>query len=351
MSARSFNPCSLNKHEQIPAKIWELLCRNTEFEKAVKRLRKLDTKARETNRSGPEWKQSCDLIDELNMLHPLAALALKWLVPEPEFFIHCKRHGRIQDGEGYSPDLQNPSWVWRNRYDGRTRKPAVQVGGVHLVRGPSCAASNITTPFPDWQNWKPGEAMFDLSTTWNRLPKSFRNMFVRKWREIYDSPNGCEFNYIAPPRKTDILNRDDLAEYLAFVETVKSCRLFAVSPAMLTTKDVKTVFSKLQDKVKKGLPPNREHIFGSKQAWHHHIARVDRGLSLSKYLLGSGGERQSSAEDTLKIRDQRKNVEAGVEAIQKLIFLVYPVFDLKHAILVHSAPPRKRRRKPKDNAP
>jgi hypothetical protein len=39
------NPCSLDRNEQVPAKIWELLRRNERFKKAVTRLKVLDKRA------------------------------------------------------------------------------------------------------------------------------------------------------------------------------------------------------------------------------------------------------------------------------------------------------------------
>jgi hypothetical protein len=37
------NPCLLKEHEQIPAKIWELLRRNQKISRAVNKLQKLDS--------------------------------------------------------------------------------------------------------------------------------------------------------------------------------------------------------------------------------------------------------------------------------------------------------------------
>src|SRR5208282_5319094 len=76
-----FNPCDAPDEEQIPAKIWELLRRNFDFKKTVQQLLELDKIARATERRGPEWKQSCGIIAKPEISHPLAALALQWLVP------------------------------------------------------------------------------------------------------------------------------------------------------------------------------------------------------------------------------------------------------------------------------
>jgi len=398
-----FNPCSPRKNERIPAKIWELLRRNDSFRRDVNRLRALDKRAsKETEEyqevarqfnlasdalaealrqkkpptpkekiatlkahqaaawqrlepinSRPIRRQTFRLIENHRKTHPLAALALTWLVPEPEFFIRCKRRGRIQEGHGFSPDLRDSSWSWRNAYVGRGRKLAVKVGGESWTRGPGIFAPRLINPFPDWQNWRLGGALFDCTTPWNRLPKSFRSWFVRNWRKHYDSKDGYEFNYVRPPRKTDILSPAAAAEYWGFLETVSCNRLFAISPSLLTTKDVGAVFERLQNRIKKGLPESREHLFGSETAWEHYLALKERKLSLAEHIVGTDYRTIDSISVTKSVRDQRRNVQFGVNAVEKMIALVYPVFELKKAVLVHSAPPRdkKKRRKPRAAAP
>ncbi|MFZ0828833.1 MAG: hypothetical protein WAO02_15560 [Verrucomicrobiia bacterium] len=398
-----FNPCSSHKNERIPAKIWELLRRNSSFRRNVNRLRALDKRgAKETEeyqevarqfnlatdalaealrqknsptlkekiatlkaqqaaawqslepiKNRPIRRQTFRLIEKHRKTHPLAALALTWLVPEPEFFICCKRCGRIQEGHGISPDLRDSSWVWRNAYVGRGRKLAVKVGGESRTRGPGIFAPRLTNPFPDWQNWRPGGALFDCTTSWNRLPKSFRSWFVSEWQNHYDSKDGYEFNYVRPPRRNDILSRDTAAQYWGFLETVSRARLFAISPTLLTTKDVGAVFERLQNRVKKGLPEGREHLFGSEAAWGHYLALKERRLSLAEHIVGADYQKEDSTIVTEKVRNQRRNVQFGVKAVEKMTALVYPVFELKNAALTHSAPPRdkKKRRKPQATAP
>jgi hypothetical protein len=378
MAAKSqhfFNPCDAPNAQRLPAKIWELLRRNDSFRRDVNRLRALDKRATKETKEYQEvarqynqavadqdnaqiaasWQrldqikhrptrsETLRLIEKHQRTHPLAALALTWLVPEPEFFIRCKCRSRVQEGHGFSPDWSD--WSWRNVYVGSGRKLAVKVGGESWTRGPGIFASTLTNPFPDWQNWRPGQALFDYKTPWNRLPRSFRRQFVAAWRDNYDSPDAHEFNFLRQPRKTDRLSRADFANYLSFRQTVKRNRLFAVSPAVLTTKDVGSVFGKLVTKLKRRLPESREHLFGSEAAWGHYLALREIKLSLAEHLAGPDYKAKNSAEVTERVRNQRKNVQFGVKSVEKLIALVYPAFDLKKTVLVHSAPPRKNRRK------
>lgn len=364
-----FNPCDSPSTQRLPAKIWELLRRNDAFRNEVERLQKLDKQAaQETeayHRAATQHNQALagsdnarmtatqkrldqikhrpirskarGLIEKHTRTHPLAALALTWLVPEPAFHDLRKKNGQIEYGEGASPDYNDGSWRWERPNDGP--KGAV---GHHFSRGPNISARN-----PDWKNWRRGEALFSLTTAWNRLPKSFKRSFVSVWKEHYDFQSAYEFTYIHPPRKTDNWDRADFAKYLAFTETVSRHRLFAVSPTALTTKDVGAVFEKLREQVMANLPKNREHLFGSEAAWRHYLARSERGLSMAEHIAGPDWKAKESDQLTAQVRNQRKNVQYGVNAVKKLISLVFPSFDLKKAALVHSAPLRKKRRKPR----
>ncbi len=261
--------------------------------------------------------------------HPLAALALTWLVPEP-LFVACRKHkGQIQDGTGLSPDLNHPSWKWW-----KSNAPQGAIGH-YIMRGPE-----IGGKFQEWQKWLLGQALFDCNTPWNRLPISFKSQFVHVWQQNYDMKDAYEFKYLHALRETDILSRDDFARYLDFWETVSRRRIFAISPAILTSKDVGDVFARLQNRIKRKLPENREHLFGSEAAWSHYLAIQERKLKLAEHILGSHYKVKNSAEITEKVRNQRRNVQSGVRAIKKLIALIYPRFEFQKAVLVRSAPRR-----------
>ncbi len=125
-----FNPCNLTgeqEDEQIPAKIWELLRRNTRFRADVERLRKLDGKERATYAAsgkyhGPAWEKSCALVREVEPRHSFAHVALQWLVPETLLTVVRQTFGR--DGKRirkqlcplrpHHLDTPEKTWPWRN---------------------------------------------------------------------------------------------------------------------------------------------------------------------------------------------------------------------------------------------
>jgi hypothetical protein len=368
-SGHLFNPCQVPKSQRLPAKIWELLRRNVSFRCEVKKLHALDKRAKqETVEYGEiarqynmataekdtaliaEWqsrfdavkdrpirRKACRVIETHKKMHPLAALALTWLVPEPLFAACRRREGQIEEGTGFSPDLNHPSWKWwkSNQPQGATSHD--------FVRGPELSGN-----FEEWLNWRPGLALFDCATPWNRLPKTFKSEFTRVWHEQYDRKDAFEFQYIHRPRKAESMTRADFARYLEFLDTITRHRLFAISPGILTTKDVSTAFERLQNRINKGLPESREHIFGSEAAWRHYLAIIEAKLSLREHIGGPDYKEKNSAEITNLVTNQRRNVLFGIRAIEKLMALVYPTFEFKTAVLVHSAPPRdkKKRRKP-----
>ena len=369
--ARTFNPDNVPEFQRLAAKTWELLRRNGSFRQDVDNFCALDKRAMEetakyiefaalynqtiNERDGsrlshieqhynsvkdrPLRNETFNFIGQLRQTHPLAATTLMWLVPDPKFTIVCEHNGRVREGRGTSPRLDDPSWLWKDVYDGKGRR-IPKVGGESWVRGPEISASSLTSPFTDWQNWRPGKGLFDCTTPWNKLPKSFKSRFLKEFKSNYDAQAAYEFHYVSPPRQSDNLKVEDAARYLEFFETVTQHRLFAISPTILTSKDVGKVFLKLQNQIKKGLPQSREHFFGSAAAWGHYLAIKEGKVSLARHIVGSKHHAVDATEITEIVRNNRKNVQAGVKAVEKLIALVYPVFDLKKAVLVHSSPPR-----------
>jgi hypothetical protein len=311
-----FNPGddTLPDDEQIPAKIWELLRRNDEFKKAARQLQQLDEKARATKRSGSEWKESCRMIGDIQSTHPLAALALQWLVPEPLFSKTRQRDGQIEDGTGLSPDFNDSSWIWVKR----NAAPQGAIGHYHK-RGPEIAAH-----YHDWKNWRQGEVLFSCDTPWPRSPKSFRRRFKSIWRKYYDSLEAFKVGLFEKWKPLPVLTRaaksgkisgDDFGAALEFNELIHSYHLFAVSPVMLTSGDVRSAFKKLGENYLSRQPPKRENLFGTKAAWRHYIARKDRGLTLRQHILGTNSNRESDRICWLQLgnegwNNRRENISA-----------------------------------------
>src|SRR5208282_2938688 len=307
-----FNPgdTTLPDDERIPAKIWELLRRSDDFKKAVQQLRQLDEKARATKRSGSEWKESCGMIGDAASSHPLAALALQWLVPEPLFLETRQLDGQIEDGTGLSPDFNHPSWIW-------VKRDAPQGAiGPSPRRGPEVAAQN-----PDWKNWQEGEALFNCETAWPDLLKSFQCAFRNTWENKYDCANAKEIAF-ADARKSfrDLLSRtqkqldaankslcaepepaaeignglsfrevpqfpppgmsaDEFEQFLALTELTSNYRIFAVPTTLLAKSDVGKCLKHLRALLSDNLLERRSHFFGTKAAWRDFVAVESRSPS------------------------------------------------------------------------
>ena len=77
------NPCSLDKNQQTPAKVRELLRRNDRFKKAVARLEDLDKRHRVADDGLQRRPREIGLamVRRLGELHSFAGVALQWLVP------------------------------------------------------------------------------------------------------------------------------------------------------------------------------------------------------------------------------------------------------------------------------
>ena len=367
-SKHLFNPCQAPEGQRLPAKIWELLRRNTVFCSEVQKLRALDKRARhETpkyskiairyNRAVAgndaaliaKWQPRYDvvkdrairakavsIIEAHQKMHPLAALALIWLVPEPLFHAYRQREAQLEEGNGLSPDLTHPSWIWW-----KSNAPQGAIGH-RTVRGPEIGGN-----LEEWQRWRPGQALFECVTPWSHLPNSFKSEFVRVWEEQYDRKDAFEFEYVHLSSKVEPVSRTNFAKYLEFLDIVSRHRLFAVSPGILTTKDAGQAFERIQKQIKQGLPESRQHIFGSEAAWRHYLAIIESKLSLREHIGGPGYKKLNSADVTTLISNKRKNVHFGISAVEELIALVFPTFEFKKAVLIKSAPPRDKEKRRK----
>ena len=211
------NPCSLDENEETPAKIWELLRRNNDFQTQAQRLRELDEQARpeterhhrlgsqlnqalaalaeareqkapaetierlsvrrgalnqeyDSIRQRPIWTQSCALIAEVRKHHEFGGHALQWLVPQPEFRVwrvtlpknlDLKVEGEfiydsVAEGCGTTPDPDDHEhWSWEKRSKGQL--PGA-VGGSSR-RGPiifwqTSDAPRLCSRFNAIQEWR-----------------------------------------------------------------------------------------------------------------------------------------------------------------------------------------------------
>lgn len=386
-----FNPGdnTLPDDEQIPAKIWELLRRNSEFKQAVERLRSLDLKAHETKRSGSEWKESSRLIADLENPNPLAALALQWLVPEPEFFATREHDGLIEDGTGHSPGFNHASWIWVKR---NVKQGAI---GPSQRRGPEIASHY----FEDWKNWQEGEALFNFETAWPNLPKSFQSAFRNTWENKYDCADAKEIAFAdawksfrgllsrtqkqldaankslcaKPEPAIEIgndlsfrevpqfpppgMNDEESEQFFALTESTGNYRIFAVPMTLLTKLDADKCLEHLRALLSDNLLERRSHFFGTKAAWRDFIAVESRApgetedsairrhilqVHENKDLRDARKEVESAEtpEKLVKAKQELRNVETNVlqshssdvrdnlDCIQKLSALIFPEFSL-----------------------
>ena len=234
---QTWNPCTLNGDELIPAKIWELLRRNPRFQRSVGWLLTLDGRARksERHRDSREWNASWSLVRGIQARNPFAGTALQWLVPDP-LFREIKR--KFPDGlpasnksvvhlenesirEGTTPNPKDRQhWHLLSRGDRRPRTS----GGL-ITRGPEinrylsddqrlCAVAN---PFDEWQNYH--EWDFTIDTPWPQTPQGFRNSFSHLWRQSdasavggrKDAPHLHETDFFQEWSLPDLVNRASTA--------------------------------------------------------------------------------------------------------------------------------------------
>jgi hypothetical protein len=287
MSARLFNPCSLEENEQIPAKIWELLRRNTQFRTVAQRLISLDAKEKDNhertgNYHGAAWQRSWHLLKRIERQHQFASVALQWLVPEPLF--HCKvatwprgkkwkkrgvfatRYIRI--GHGVTPDVTDPSWVWRNPERlGANAHPMRRGPEIHLTKSKFKLLRDSVNPIWEWSRYS---WPFTVDHSWAESPAEFRRQFEFIWRRDFDcrpfnpitqdrsdcaSPHEITFFHdwnLSNFQQSGKLTQKDLYQLCRFYNLAGGYRVFAIPETILTKASADEMGQWLAETLKKG---------------------------------------------------------------------------------------------------
>jgi hypothetical protein len=194
------NPCSLNENEQTPAKIWELLRRNQKIGRAVNKLQKLDSDEKANQFYGFK-RVSYRIIQALQQHADFVAVALQWLVPEPEFLVDrvavpqtLNSAGLVEleviaEGRGATPDPSDrANWCWEDVCKGQPRGAI----GESFLRGPTvfrriCDDPRFSSKIDPFQEWREffhiNKRNFTLETPWRESPHGFRRDFCLLWRQ------------------------------------------------------------------------------------------------------------------------------------------------------------------------
>lgn len=345
-----FNPCSLAEAELIPAKIWELLRRNTSFRADVERLRKLDDKERATYAEsgkyhGFAWKKSCALVRKAGRHHPFARVALKWLVPEPLLTIIETEFG--SDGRRIRKrlcplrpsDLDAPrqSWPWRSEGSHQgwptVRGPEV----IHLTSNKRKRCDRVIF-LHEWRGWKAGVPMFDCDTPWPMTPEGFRHKFMFLWRSRYDcrpdnpitknrhdSPHAHESDFFRGWNLAGFNLARDMARVFTFDNLARDYRVFAVPRTILTKGTADAMGEWLAAELKKGSD--------------HYGKLLKRGLFNEREMLGNETEWREFL-GRAGTQDRSTHYYRRVRYLRSLSAQAYPDFTIEKLL----SPPKHRAR-------
>lgn len=317
------NPCALGPNEQAPAKFWELLRRNTRFQKAVTRLAELDQRPRLPDGSTERQPREIGLamVRRLRQLHPFAATALQWLVPEPLFEIsHAAIPAdldlagkqfvslvtvKLQEGTTPAPaDKAN----WRT-YEAQGEHDAHSIAnfqGRLWRRGPRVEVQESDDPrfcskldpLQEWRDYfERDRKTFTLSTPWRDAPPQFQREFAFLWRHLdsrttnpitgtrVDAPCEHETNFFTGwdlmSRLGQQPNSEDAARALMFTDLARDYRIFVFPKSIRTRTEARRVADWLAEQLTRSpdgtdLPKREKEALGSPLLWDMLLVYEDR---------------------------------------------------------------------------
>ncbi len=204
------------------AKLWELLRRNPEFRRTTAQLAELAAKAQaERTAEGARW-QGFNLVRDFDSPNAFAALALRWLVPNPSFIHRTivlppdfdKSKALVAPyvvrlGLNLLPEHDDGSnWKW---FDAKGRFNANRVANIKgwpIRWGPEI--TKVVTDEPLLKNscrdeiaeWRAYFTCrkFDVDTPWEAAPPHFRRSFTGLWSSMLGNSFGVyETNYFKGP--------------------------------------------------------------------------------------------------------------------------------------------------------
>ena len=252
----------------MPAKIWEMLRRNTRFAMLVARLAELDRRTCPESLGMGRSPRDIGLamVDNLGKSHGFAMVALQWLVPEPVFEV---RHCEIRAGVNLTGKKYAPTRVLKLEY-GTTANPAdnenwrvfnatekQDADGVALSerkrrRGPTIRVTKSKTPgicgpydhLQEWHDFFSNGRKFTLDTPWRNAPVTFKRLFCHMWRDLdsravnpltntrIDAPTQHESKFFSGWNLSSIFGKkpiedEDFTRGIMFDNLAKNYRVFA----------------------------------------------------------------------------------------------------------------------------
>jgi hypothetical protein len=292
-----------------PAKLWELLRRNTEFAAVLRRLKVLDAAVRSNSqpiaveiegafpggvaslsetvmadvRNGNfAFARGLELLNAIDRTNPLVGGVLRWLVPQPVFT--ARRPGpQIRDLA--QPNAWGPTIV-----------------GIAARR--------------EWKSYFGAGRILDLSTAWPDTPLGFQRQFQSFWQhapKLYPDLSLWNLTDLLIGKRR--LSEDDFVQSLEFQE-LQQHRIIGL-PLLLTKADVGPVLDSLKCQLLEKLPDTRE-LLGTPRCWKVFVSveqftppgANSRTQAVSDYLRSNiAASRFTAAEFT--IADQRRWLRDG----------------------------------------
>ena len=169
------------------AKLWNLLRHSDTFSKAVESQRELLN----------EFEKGFHELREMDRQNPVAADALRWLVPQPLFLERKVRPIKqsaemitIRLGMGLTADPRDPNWTW---FEGEPEAWPVDRWGPIIEN--TMTGKRLLGPdaLAEWRNYN---RRFTLDTPWGQAPPGFQRIVREHWTRLTmgnDSPFRTDF--------------------------------------------------------------------------------------------------------------------------------------------------------------
>jgi hypothetical protein len=301
MILQLFNPYAAPPDEVIPAKIWELLRRNRCFQRTFNRLRDLHRRQRFC---GP-WKTGTwphdvglRLVECVEKKNRFAAVALRWLVPDPKLEVRylVKRPGEdtsfvraVSIGAEWEEDLTLKwfSFKSQGRFDALTIARRTHGGrhwGPHLIYRESSdpGFQDTVNDVQEWLDYVQVNRRMDCTTPWSDTPAAFKRAFCYEWRQIdalavnpiagarVDGPMADEIDFFEDFDLIDLIARGaattDVMTRAALAGDYRKRRVFII-PKVTTRGAARVAADCVYALLCEGLPRRESEILGTGRQW------------------------------------------------------------------------------------
>jgi hypothetical protein len=366
------NPCSLADNEQTPAKIWEMLRRNTSFRKAVARLEELDKRPRLTDDTTKRHAREIGLamVDRLGDIHGFAGGAIQWLVPEPLFEIH---HVAIPANfdvtgkdyaplvtlklqEGFTADPEDKAhWRTFEAHGDQDAQSVANCNGrpwrrgphIHLQTSDDPRFRSKVDPVKEWRDYFADGRKFTLETPWCDAPPQFKREFCFLWRYLdsrttnpitgtrIDSPREHETGFFSGWSMMSCFTKqsfqeEDLTRAIMFDDLAKHYRVFAFPKSIRSRTEARRMADWLVEQLCRlpdgtELPPREPEIYGTPLQWDVFLfaGKCDDDALLNAYRQAK--PQVKAIERLEKWRKERLNYIEHFRAIEHEVARIFPV--------------------------